>query len=221
MSTMSTETNSKLGVCLALTGAISRSRTVEDIYTAALDALDVGLDVPRSAILLFDRDGVMRFTAHRGLSTTYRAAVEGHSPWTPDTPDAQPLVVADVRREPTLQAFLPTIEAEGIAAMAFIPLVSLGRVIGKFMLYYPAPHELTPDETAALRRRGGSSRVRCRADARRRARASERRAAALRARCGVDGHVGLGSHDAARHVVRQPRAPARTSAEGTFDGTFS
>ena len=60
-----------------------------------------GLDVPRSAILLFDRDGVMRFKAHRGLSTTYRAAVEGHSPWTPDTPDAQPLVVADVRREPT------------------------------------------------------------------------------------------------------------------------
>jgi PAS domain S-box-containing protein len=30
--------------------------------------------------------------------------------------------------------------------MAFIPLVSLGRVIGKFMLYYPGPHDLTPDE---------------------------------------------------------------------------
>jgi PAS domain S-box-containing protein len=37
-------------------------------------------------------------------------------------------------------------EAEGIAAMAFIPLVSLGRVIGKFMLYYAAPTTLSADD---------------------------------------------------------------------------
>jgi hypothetical protein len=30
--------------------------------------------------------------------------------------------------------------------MAFIPLVSLGRVIGKFMLYYAVPTELSADE---------------------------------------------------------------------------
>ena len=60
--------NSKLGVCLALTGAISRSRTVEEIYAAALDALADGLGVSRSSILLFDSDGVMRFKAFRGLS---------------------------------------------------------------------------------------------------------------------------------------------------------
>ena len=34
---------SKLGVCLTLTRAISKSRTVEEIYDAALDALDAGL----------------------------------------------------------------------------------------------------------------------------------------------------------------------------------
>ena len=46
----------------------------------------------------------------------------------------------------SLKALLPTIKAEGIAALAFIPLVSLGRVIGKFMLYYNLPHELSADE---------------------------------------------------------------------------
>ena len=35
---------------------------------------------------------------------------------------------------------------EGIAAMAFIPLVSAGRVIGKFMLYSDTPRELTVGE---------------------------------------------------------------------------
>ena len=41
---------------------------------------------------------------------------------------------------------MPAVEREGIAGMAFIPLVSLGRVIGKFMLYFPEPHELTAEE---------------------------------------------------------------------------
>ncbi len=138
--------NSKLGVCLALTGAISRSRTAEEIYAAALDALADGLGVSRSSILLFDSDGVMRFKAFRGLSAEYRAAVEGHSPWTPETLDAQPIVVGDVARDASLKVLLPTIQAEGIAALAFIPLVSLGRVIGKFMLYYNLPHEPSADE---------------------------------------------------------------------------
>jgi signal transduction histidine kinase len=55
-------------------------------------------------------------------------------------------VVPNVTLEPSLAAFLPTIESERIAAMAFIPLVSLGRVIGKFMLYYDEPHALSTNE---------------------------------------------------------------------------
>jgi PAS domain S-box-containing protein len=143
---MLTVDNHKLGVCLALTAAISRSRTAEHIYAAALEALESGLGVTRASILLFDPDGVMRFKAWRGLSDRYRAAVEGHTPWTPDTRDAEPIVVPNVRHDPSLQPFLATIEAEGIAAMGFIPLVSLGGVIGKFMLYFDEPHDLSLDD---------------------------------------------------------------------------
>ncbi len=143
---MVTSVNSQIAVCLSLTEAISRTRTVEEIYASALDALRHGLGVSRASILLFDPDGVMRFKAYRGLSEAYRAAVEGHTPWTPDSPNPAPIVVADVDKESSLTTFLPTIRAEGIAAMAFIPLVSLGRVIGKFMLYYDEPHTLEPDE---------------------------------------------------------------------------
>jgi signal transduction histidine kinase len=143
---MQTVANPRIAVCLALTRAISRATTVEEIYAAALDALDAGLDVSRSSILLFDPDGVMRFKASRGLSDGYRAVVEGHTPWQPDSPHPEPIVVGDVSEEVSLRAFLPTIRAEGIAAMAFIPLVSQGRAIGKFMLYYPAPHTLDPED---------------------------------------------------------------------------
>ena len=144
-------TPNSIAVCLSLTRAISRTRTVQEIYGIALDALASGLGVSRSSILLFDADGVMRFKAYRGLSEGYRRGVEGHTPWTPDSGDPEPIVVADVGGEPSLAPFLPIIRAEGIAAMAFIPLVSAGRVIGKFMLYYELPHALTSDELQLAR----------------------------------------------------------------------
>jgi len=138
--------NPHIAVCLGLTNAISRITTVDEVYTAALDALTDGVGVSRSAVLLFDPDGVMRFKAHRGLSGEYRSAVEGHTPWAPDTPDPEPVFVPDASRNPSLEAYMPALEKERIAGMAFIPLVSLGRVIGKFMLYFAEPRELTAEE---------------------------------------------------------------------------
>jgi PAS domain S-box-containing protein len=128
-----------IATCLTLTKDIARSRSVEDIYAAALDALRDGLGVERASILLFDPDGVMRFKAWRGLSDEYRRAVEGHTPWRPDTVDPDPITVADVTADPALEPYWPVFAAEGIAALTFIPLTSLGRVIGKFMLYSAAP----------------------------------------------------------------------------------
>jgi PAS domain S-box-containing protein len=140
-------TNASLSIatCLALTKAISRSHTVQEIYDAALDALSAGLGVERASVLLFDSDGVMRFKAYRGLSEAYRRAVEGHTPWRPDTIDPQPIWVADAANDPSLASYAATFAAEGIAALAFVPLVSLDRVIGKFMLYYGVPTPPTPD----------------------------------------------------------------------------
>src|SRR3954468_22595788 len=111
--------NHSIAVCHSLALAISGARTVDEIHQTALDALTRGLGVSRASILLFDAAGVMRFTAWRGLSDTYRQAVEGHSPWTPDTLDPQPIVVPDVAADASLASFLPTIQAEGIAGMAF------------------------------------------------------------------------------------------------------
>ena len=135
-----------IATCLNLTRAISRALAIEDIYAAALDALTEGLGVERSSVLLFDPDAVMRFKAWRGLSDGYRQAVEGHTPWRPDSTEAEPIVVPDVRKDPSLGAYLPVFRKERIGALAFIPLVANARVIGKFMLYYPKPRKLKAAE---------------------------------------------------------------------------
>ena len=120
----------------------------EDYVDAVLAAFDGRPDVGAvgGRILLFDPDQVMRFKAWRGLSEGYRRAVEGHTPWTPATSGPQPIVVSDVSVDPGLAPYLPTIRAEGIAAMTFVPLVSLDRVIGKFMLYSETPRHLSAAE---------------------------------------------------------------------------
>ena len=124
----------------AFVARLHRAEGVADVYAAALDAMVEALGCNRASILRFDDDGVMRFVASRGLSDGYRRAVEGHSPWTRDARNPQPIAVADLAAsdlEPELRA---VIEGEGIRALDFIPLVSGGQLIGKFMTYYDAPH---------------------------------------------------------------------------------
>ena len=143
---MPAPTNRQLAVRLAVSRALGRTRDLDGVYTAALATLAECLNVSRASVLLFDPDGVMRFKAYRGLSVQYRIAVEGHSPWTPDSVDAVPILVPDVTCDSSLERYLPVFARERIVALAFIPLVSLGRVIGKFMLYYDAPHAFDDEE---------------------------------------------------------------------------
>ncbi|HZI89082.1 MAG TPA: GAF domain-containing protein, partial [Candidatus Polarisedimenticolia bacterium] len=129
-----------------LTDSVLRARGPEEIYQAALHGLERAVGTKRSAILLYDSDDVMRFKAWHDLSDGYRAAVEGHSPWPRDAMDPQPVLVPDVKLDAGLTSYLDLFRSEGIGALAFIPLLARGRLIGKFMLYFADAHPFTEDE---------------------------------------------------------------------------
>jgi PAS domain S-box-containing protein len=129
-----------------LTSTSNASEDPVEVFAAAMDALHEVLGVDRSAILLFDPDGVLRFKAWRGLSEPYRSAVEGHSPWTPSTLDPQSIAVPDVDDDPGLASLRDVIGQEGIRALCFVPLVYQAKLIGKFMLYHNRPHVYTVEE---------------------------------------------------------------------------
>ena len=88
----------------------------------------------------------MRFVASRGLSDSYRRATEGHSPWTRDAQNPAPICINDVSAAPFDEPLQSTVLSEGIAALAFIPLVSSGSLIGKFMVYFNEPHVFSEEE---------------------------------------------------------------------------
>src|SRR5688572_2545061 len=71
----------ELSALYVLTDRLYRAESNHDAFEAGLDAIRDGLGCKRASMLLFDETGVMRFVAWRGLSESYRKALEGHSPW--------------------------------------------------------------------------------------------------------------------------------------------
>ena len=129
-----------------LSDELHHTESLTAVFDASLDAILSALQCDRASILLYDDANVMRFVAWRGLSEGYRKATDGHSPWKPEERDPQPVVMDDVRTPELSESLRAVIQVEGIASLAFIPLVSNGRLIGKFMVYFDAPHAFEEGE---------------------------------------------------------------------------
>jgi signal transduction histidine kinase len=124
-----------LAILFQVTDALNRSTSLDGALSVALDGICRVLQVTRSSILLFDNAGVMRFVAWKGLSEAYRRAVDGHSPWSPGAKEPDPIYVEDVETDPAMRPYLQAFAREEIRALAFVPLVSSGTLLGKFMIY--------------------------------------------------------------------------------------
>ncbi len=135
----------RLQTIYKLSEAVNRAEAVEQIYEQAFAAFERVLHVDCVSILLLDGHGIMRFQAWHGLSAEYRRGAEGHSPWRADEANPEPVLIPDVAKA-DLGVLQQLITGEGIAALAFIPLVESGQLLGKFMLYYNHPHVFTEAE---------------------------------------------------------------------------
>lgn len=131
-----------------LTDRLYRARSLAEAYDAALDGITDLLECPRASILQFDRKGVMRFVAWRGLSDSYRKAVDGHSPWRPGDRDPEPIFIGDIDQTDESDELKRTVRGEGIRALAFVPLTVNSRAVGKFMVYHERPRSFSDDERA-------------------------------------------------------------------------
>jgi len=129
-----------------LSDFVSDAESIEEIYERAIEGIQRAVETDRASMLIFDPDGVLRFKAWRGLSVAYRKMMEGHTPWTPETQNPQPILVPDVEQDTTLGDYCGAITHEGIRALAFIPLVYHTRLLGKFMLYFNQPHQFRDTE---------------------------------------------------------------------------
>ena len=134
-----------------LVGTANRASDAEAVYDAALDALGKALGVDRTALLLCDEGGAMRFKAWRNVSEAHRKSVEGHTVWPRDATEFEPVLVAHALRDPAYASYRELLETEQIGAMAFVPLVDQGRLLGKLMVYAAEPRVFSDDEVRLAR----------------------------------------------------------------------
>lgn len=131
-----------------LMGQAASAGSLQSVYETALRCVQEALHVERASLLVFDAERVMRFVAWSNLSDAYRAAVDGHSPWSADETAATPLLVSDIEQDPAVAAYRPAFRQEGIRALAFVPVQFGSKLLGKFMLYYREPHAFSDHEVS-------------------------------------------------------------------------
>jgi signal transduction histidine kinase len=129
-----------------LADLVANPRESSDIYAAAVDAAILTLQGDRAAILVLDDAGIMRFRAWRGLSGEYRASATGYSPWSPEATDHGSVRVSDTLADPSLGSLRAAIRAEGIRALAYVPLVSQRGLLGGLVVYYDTPRDFSAAE---------------------------------------------------------------------------
>ncbi len=136
-----------------LADAVNRAETPEEVFEPALDAVTRGLGVDRASILLFDdaSGGPMRFRAWRGLSESYRRAVEGYAAWRSDDAAPAPILVADTETDPAMAPLRDVFRTESIRALGFFPLVHQRRLLGNVMVYASEPRQLGEAEVRLAR----------------------------------------------------------------------
>ena len=138
----------RLQLLYELSQAVNRADEPGEVYRAAVEGLVRVVAADRASVMIFDADGVMRYKAWKGISDRHRAAMERPISinWRRGARNVQAVTVADVTKDPSLSPLLPAFASEGIRALALIPLLGNGGLIGKFVLYYDAPHEFLTEE---------------------------------------------------------------------------
>ncbi len=136
----------ELGALYGFTEKLFHAKSLRDVYDAGLDTVLTALNCERASILLFDDAGIMRFVAWRGLSDDYRSVAEGHTPWSVADAAPTPICIDDAAGADFPEALKAVIARERIGALAFIPLVAHGKLIGKFMTYHDRARRYGADE---------------------------------------------------------------------------
>lgn len=127
-----------------LSRALDDASSHEDLFEAALDALQRTLQVGQAGFLLMDADGIARFRAWRGLSKDLREALERLELST--RTDQAPLAVADVQLDERFVEEGATLDRAGCRSFVLVPLVHQGDAIGGVIVCFDRPRELPPDE---------------------------------------------------------------------------
>jgi PAS domain S-box-containing protein len=146
---------SEFAILNSVSTAIGATLDLERVLEIITTSISPFTGCHKSAIfLLDDASGELYLARSQGLSSTFIATA--HKPKIkPDergtvAMQRQPLVVPDVTTAPGFEGLAPAAQAEGIRALAQVPLMAQNTLIGSLAVYFAAPHTFTQAEMDLL-----------------------------------------------------------------------
>ncbi|MER7770874.1 SpoIIE family protein phosphatase [Kitasatospora sp. NPDC096140] len=143
---------------LHLAGALTEAVSVQDVVTMVSEQIVPAFGGQAVAVLLAE-GGRLRIVGHRGYPPGLVDRFDG-TPLTESTPGVQAStnpVPAYFETREDLERLYPGREEtqDGMAAWAYLPLVTSGRLIGTCVLAFAEPHHFDLEERAVLTSLGG------------------------------------------------------------------
>ncbi|MFD7434851.1 SpoIIE family protein phosphatase [Streptomyces sp. NPDC059861] len=135
-----------------LAATLTEAAGVQDVVDRVAD-LVLPATGAQALALMTAEDGRLRIIGHRGYSADLMSRFDAVS-LTSQTPAVRCLTTgvpsffaafAELRR-----AYPPAVLQDGLAAWAFLPLITSGRPVGSLVLGYDRPHPFAPEERAVL-----------------------------------------------------------------------
>jgi signal transduction histidine kinase len=140
------EEAARASVLYALARSVLGAAGVDQVYEAALDAVSDALTTDHASLVMFDAEGALRVAAARGRAGAQPPALDCWSPWPRETRDPVPVLVPDIAADAGLVRDAPPLPDGAGGALAFVPLVAAGRLMGQLVVHHAAPHQLSPRE---------------------------------------------------------------------------
>ncbi len=125
---------------------LNNVRSRDELFAAALDHVFGALRPDRAAIVLFDESECTQVVACRGLSADYQCRMTGHGPWDREPLNADAITIEDIADSALGNPMRDELTTEGIQALAVVPLIFQGNLIGDLMTYHDERHRFEPDE---------------------------------------------------------------------------
>jgi len=130
---MSGDQSLPLQACLTLVRAVSRAEGVPEICDAVLSALDEGLGVHQSTVILVDEGDTVRCGAARDIPPGLEAALHA-VPWHVVTDTAGPRLVSQLVGTPAVDGLRLAMDTAGIADVLLLPLAGARRMLGALVV---------------------------------------------------------------------------------------
>lgn len=146
---------SELTMLAAASSALSLSLDLEQVLNTIVDSALKVIHCDKSAIFELSEDGeTLGLRLSRGLSEAYceasRALPVDRSGRARAVVTREPLIVADVFREPNVEGYHSLASQEGYRAVIDLPLLARDGMLGLLSVYYCDVHHPTPVEVEVL-----------------------------------------------------------------------